>query len=223
MKLVHSELENIIINDKDVYTEWIIESPEIMAMYIQELYQQCNGNEGRFVLSQGDREMELSKKAELIMNPFAVELNGRKVLNKLYAELDKISKMETMYMQTLKIAQDIKEYILALEYEADYSLDFDEELDVPGLLKMAGVRYEVAEGNFLERVIQYIKIAVTVLQERMIIFINLRSYLSDVQMQEVIQEIQYQEIQAIFIENQERNCLGGGKRYIIDTDRCEIF
>ncbi len=82
------------------------------------------------------------------MNLFMIEINGRKILNKLYSELDKISKTETMYMQTLKIARDIKEYILSLEYEADYSLEFETELDVPGLLKIAGVKYEETEIDF---------------------------------------------------------------------------
>ena len=223
MKMVHIELDNAIISNQDVFTEWIIELPVVMTKYVQELWHQCSGGEGRFVLSQGDKEIDLSKKIELIMNPFMIEINGRKILNKLYSELDKISKTETMYMQTLKIARDIKEYILSLEYEADYSLEFETELDVPGLLKIAGVKYEETEIDFLEKLIRYIKIIVRVLSIKVIVFINLRSYLSETQMQEVIKEIEYQEIQAIFMENQERVGLEGGKRYIIDKDQCEIY
>lgn len=223
MKMVHIELDNAIISNQDIFTEWIIELPVVMTKYVQELCHQCSGGEGRFVLSQGDKEIDLSKKIELIMNPFMIEINGRKILNKLYSELDKISKTETMYMQTLKIARDIKEYILSLEYEADYSLEFETELDVPGLLKIAGVKYEETEIDFLEKLIRYIKIIVRVLSIKVIVFINLRSYLSETQMQEVIKEIEYQEIQAIFMENQERVGLEGGKRYIIDKDQCEIY
>lgn len=223
MKMVHIELDNAIISNQDVFTEWIIELPAVMMKYVQELYRQCGGGEGRFVLSQGDKEIDLSKNIELIMNPFMIEINGRKILNKLYSELDKISKTETMYMQTLKIARDIKEYILSLEYEADYSLEFETELDVPGLLKIAGVKYEETEIDFLEKLIRYIKTIVRVLSIKVIVFINLRSYLSETQMQEVIKEIEYQEIQAIFMENQERVGLEGGKRYIIDKDQCEIY
>lgn len=223
MKMVHIELDNAIISNQDVFTEWIIELPAVMMKYVQELYHQCGGGEGRFVLSQGDKEIDLSKNIELIMNPFMIEINGRKILNKLYSELDKISKTETMYMQTLKIARDIKEYILSLEYEADYSLEFETELDVPGLLKIAGVKYEETEIDFLEKLIRYIKTIVRVLSIKVIVFINLRSHLSETQMQEVIKEIEYQEIQAIFMENQERVGLEGGKRYIIDKDQCEIY
>ena len=37
------------------------------------------------------------------------------------------------------------------------------------------------------------------------------------------QEIKYQEIKALFIENQEKACIEGGMRYIIDKDGCEIY
>ena len=62
-----------------------------------------------------------------------------------------------------------------------------------------------------------------VLSVKVFVFINLRSYLTDKQMQELIKEITYQEVQALFIENQERGCLEGGMRYIIDVDGCEIY
>ncbi len=57
MKMVHIELDNAIISNQDVFTEWIIELPVVMTKYVQELWHQCSGGEGRFVLSQGDKEM----------------------------------------------------------------------------------------------------------------------------------------------------------------------
>ena len=58
MKMVHIELDNAIISNQDVFTEWIIELPAVMMKYVQELYHQCGGGEGRFVLSQGDKEID---------------------------------------------------------------------------------------------------------------------------------------------------------------------
>lgn len=49
------------------------------------------------------------------------------------------------------------------------------------------------------------------------------SYLTDLQMQELIKEISYQDVKGLFIENHERSCMEGGMRYIIDRDGCEIY
>ena len=95
--------------------------------------------------------------------------------------------------------------------------------DIAGLLKAMDVKYEEIEESLLEHLIRYIKLVVELLGVKLIIFVNLRSYLSDRQFRGLIQEIKYQEIKALFIENQEKACIEGGMRYIIDKDGCEIY
>ena len=223
MKLVHTELSGEILRENKVFSEWIIESPRMFAGYLQELYGQCAKKEGRFVLSVGDKEIDLAKAAEIITDPFSVDLNGRKILNKLYAELNELSKGEEMYTRTLELVGRIQEYILQLEGNTSHILQFNSDIDIPGLLKVMDVKLEDLEGDFFERLCSYIKSAVNVLGIKIFVFVNLRSYLPDMQMQGLIQEIRYQEVQALFIENQERACIEGGMRYIIDKDRCEIY
>lgn len=223
MKFVHPSLSTEILGDKSTFTEWIIESPELYAKYLQELFSQQNGEEGKFVLSNKDKELNLAKNMEIIMNPFQVEINGRKILNKLYAELEQLSKSEVMYTKTLELAGKIQEYLLELEQHTDYILEFDLELDMTALFKTVGIRHEIQETDFFERLIRYIKIAVNVLSTKVFVFVNIRSYLTDLQMQELIKEIHYQEVKGVFIENQDRGCMEGGMRYIIDRDGCEIY
>ena len=67
------------------------------SKYLQELYEQCERKEGKFVLSDNDKELDLSKCVEIIGNPFAVDINNRKILGKLYAELDELSGKEQMF------------------------------------------------------------------------------------------------------------------------------
>ena len=205
MKMVHSELSGEIISESAAFTEWIIESPKYFSEYLHELYCQYEKDEGRFVLSQGDKILELSKYLEIIVNPFTVEINSRKILNKLYIKLEKVSKEEQMYEQT------------------NYILSFDDNLEIPALLKAVGIKHEEMEDDFFERIIRYVKIAVEVLSTKVFVFVNIRSYLTDEQIQELIKEIRYQEAKILFMESQERACLEGGMRYIIDRDGCEIY
>ena len=221
--MVHPDLSGEVLKDKIVFTEWIIESPELFAGYLQELYGQYAKCGGKFVLSQGIKELDISKYVEIITDPFAVELNGRKIINKLYAELNELSKNEMMYTKTLQLTQHIQEYLLELESNTNHILQFNSEMDVVGLLKIMDVKIEDSTEKFFERLVCYIKNAIEVLSVKVFVFINLRSYLTDNQMQELIQEITYQEVHALFIENQERTCLEGGIRYIIDKDGCEIY
>lgn len=175
------------------------------------------------MLSSGTKELDLSKVTEIIANPLVVDLNERKILNKLYTELNEISKAEEMFTKTLELTQFIQEYILQLEENTNHILQFNNEIDITGLLKVMDVKIEDSDDFFFERLFNYIKNVVNVLRIKLFVFVNLRSYLTDEQMKNLIKEMKYQEVQGIFIENQERACLEGGMRYIIDKDNCEIY
>lgn len=211
------------MREASAFSEWIIESPELFAEYVQELYMQCENDEGRFVLSEEENEINLSKVSEIIMNPLGLELNQKKIINKLYSELVKTSMSEVMYEKTAELTRYIANYIMDLEDNVDYTVQFSDRLDVSILLKAMDVKYEETEESLLEHLIRYIKLVVSLLNVRLIILVNIRSYLNDRQFDELIQEIKYQEIKALFIENQERGCAKGGVRYLIDKDGCEIY
>ena len=103
MKLIHFGLSGTLLDDGIDFAEWIIESPESFSGYVLELSTQIDGNEGQFVLSDKNKELDLAKKAELIFNPFTVDINERKILNKLYMELSDLSKEEEMYIKTVEL------------------------------------------------------------------------------------------------------------------------
>lgn len=223
MKLIHFGLSGTLLDDGIDFVEWIIESPESFSGYVLELSTQIDGNEGQFVLSDKNKELDLAKKAELIFNPFTVDINERKILNKLYMELSDLSKEEEMYIKTVELLRHLQEYMLELEQCTEYILEFDQETDMSALLKAVNIHYETRDMDFMERLVQYMKVLAVVVGIKVFMFVNLRSYLTDHQMQEVMKEMKYQNIKGLFIESQQRSCMEGVKQYIIDVDRCEIY
>ena len=223
MKLIHFGLSGTLLDDGIDFAEWIIEAPESFSGYVLELSTQIDGNEGQFVLSDKNKELDLAKKAELIFNPFTVDINERKILNKLYMELSDLSKEEQMYIKTVELLRHLQEYMLELEQCTEYILEFDQETDMSALLKAVNIHYETRDMDFMERLVQYMKVLAVVVGIKVFMFVNLRSYLTDHQMQEVMKEMKYQNIKGLFIESQQRSCMEGVKQYIIDVDRCEIY
>ena len=223
MKLVHFELSGVLLDDKTNFTEWIIESPDLFSEYVIELHSQIEGAEGRFVLSESDKILALSKSTVIILNPLNVDINTRKVLNKLYSELSDYAKSEQMYVRTSGFLRSMQEYLLELEQCTEHNLEYDQEIDIASLLKSVNVHYEATSMSFQESLLQYLKILADIFGIKLFIFVNLRSYLTNAQTSELIKEMNYQNICGIFIENQKRESLEGVKAYVIDTDNCEIF
>lgn len=222
MKLVCADLERQIILDCHEITEWIIESPVLFSQIVQQLEQQVNGGGGSFVLSDSEKELDIPNCAEMIVNPFSIDFNDKKLQKKLYTELFEISKGEELYLTTQEIIHSLNSFFLQLETISGYELEIDAELDMLALFKAMGIQIQCYAENFFETLIQYVKVMADLMQKRLIIFVNIRSYLNDIQIEQLSEIAVYNEIALLFIENVQRDFSKQRRYYIIDEDGCEI-
>lgn len=221
--MVHPRLEGQLILSIEKPCLWVIESPEEFSEYTQELFRQSEGAEGRFVLSEDEKEIDISKNVEVIFNPYAVNINDRKILNKLHAELSEQAAGEEMYIRTQEIKNNLLAYFMELEHASPYILETDEELDMTAIFKAIGVRFGDYANDFVENLNQYIKIMAELMYKKVVVLINIGSYLSEKQLEQIIQNAIYNEIALMMVENAQRELKGRANQYIIDKDRCEIF
>ena len=61
------------------------------------------------------------------------------------------------------------------------------------------------------------------MRKKVVILVNIRSYINDDQLAQLIENARYKEIALLFIESMERKLPEGVWRYIIDDDQCEIY
>lgn len=221
MTLVHCDLESCVRDGWGI-TEWILEDQKIFSHYVRELYAQFQGEEGKFILADGEKELSISKEADLICDVMGLQINNRKILGKLYSELQTLAFSENFFVSTQGIIQEINQFLLNLEDATNYILEMDEQVDMSALFKAVGMRLYDEQENFFENLVRYVKVEVELLEKHFFIFLNLRSYLTDEQIVELMREANYQEIQILMIESQAKGCICGVKRCIIDKDRCEI-
>lgn len=223
MKLVHPDFGFQMQFGQGNVCELVIESPGSFAKYVQELLRQTEGEEGDFVLSEGEKEYPLSKYAEIIVNPLAVDINDKKILNKLYHELAERSVDDEMYLLTQKVTADLQSYFFQLEQRCPYMLESDMEIDMIAVFKALGVKLENYSDDFFENIVQYTKILAELMGKRICIFVNIRSYLDEVQVEQLIEMAEYNEMALLFIEKSQDGFSNGIARYIIDKDNCEIY
>lgn len=222
MKLAHPDMEQKIIWSEQKECEWIIESPVIFTAYLQELCIQNEGGEGKFVLSNGDICLDMVKDVEIVIDPMNLNINDKKVLTKVYSELKNIAYDETTYLKTQQLISNLRQYFWELEYKSSVALDIDEEVDIQMIFKTLGVKIEEKEYAFWENIIIYIKTVSEVLRKKVLVLVNIRSFITDAQLEELLDCAVYNEIRILFIESAQRTCNHRIKRYIIDDIGCEI-
>ena len=160
---------------------------------------------------------------EVVVDPFSVDFNNRKILTRLYAELSKIAYEDENYLCTQEIMADIQKYLIKLEQTSNYMLNINEEFDVIGLFKTFNIKFEDYSENYCDRIIQYIKILSELLNIKVFVLVNAHSFFTNEQIQEIILSASYNDLYILLIENQQRYCSGRNVHtIIIDIDGCEV-
>ena len=222
MKLVNAELFlniNIEENKPAVLT---IENPKVMTEVIGQLYELCNSGEGDFVLSESGKQLSFERTTEIIINPFQIDFNSRKVQSKLYSEL---LDAEINYVEEKAIIQSlIIEYLDKLTQNVPYEMiSNDLDLDSMKLFKMFEVRIEAQCNSLLERLVEYTKILSRLLRKRLLVFVSISSYLDTNELNALYEICNYNKMKVLLIESHELYLPFHTKTYIIDKDKCMIM
>ena len=96
------------------------------------------------------------KSCDVIFNPFALELNSKKVLTKLYQELQEIA--DTVCQEKyIQVKSDLIAFMDELADNSSYALEFDLEFEISSLLKIFNMHLLNNAQGLLENIIEYIK------------------------------------------------------------------
>ena len=155
MKLVHSEYDIKIELKENNVNLLVIENRKLMTELVYELYNQCNGLDGRFVLSNDMKELKIDKEASIVLEPFTINCNERKVISKLYQELEEIA-LENLYAESMELYSNILKYSNELCQMVPYNLKIRSDLTPTDINKLSNVKIEEDGGSLLEKLVNYL-------------------------------------------------------------------
>ena len=198
----------------------IVENKRIYRKIVEDLVNNLNIEDGNIILSRNNKLIMPEKEFFVFSDYFNFDIN-KFVLNKYYKELKNLSENEFLN-ETLKIKEILKDYINKIA-ENNYSLKFEDDLDVSQILKAFSIKFERSE-DLLLNLFEWLKILNELLGYEIFFFINLENFLSEEELLEFSKFILYNKYKVVFLENFHRNKLfEDDNLIIIDNDLCEIF
>lgn len=225
MKLVHPDFF-FPIEFRENYMETIVvESPRILSQCLEELRRQIDGiGEGQWVLSEQAEALDIKKACCLLMDPFSVDLNNKRMLAGLYAAIEKgiiSTELLQVWNRTYPELLGIMEKLVGA---VDYELVFTDDIAIKDFLKFMSVRYEDANNNFFERLLDYMRLAHDVLKTRLFILVNGKTFLTMEQLRFLYKQSCYEKYQLLLFEARDsiESRLEGERVTIIDQDACVI-
>ena len=127
-----------------------IDNKEDPIRDIEEIIKQINGDEGKFSLFEENTELKITDKIDIIKDIFDLNLNNKKVLNKVYHELEKFSVDAEFLLETKNMENSLLKYIYYLIENYDYPLEIIEEIDLKEIFKLFSVKLSLCFSNKIE-------------------------------------------------------------------------
>lgn len=223
MKLVERELGLVIELKENVVSVIIVENVACRLPIIEGLYSHIMGKDGRWLLVENEKNYELNKNVEMILEPFSIEFNNRKMKTKLYQDIKTISQ-DGCFSQGLELHSHICNYLENLLERIPYPVKYEEDWNISKLLNAYGVEFVEDCDGICEKLFNYIKLINQVYGIRIFITVNIKQYLTKEQICGLYKLAMYSKIQLILVEfnmlDEKFDC---EEIYVLDKDNCIIM
>lgn len=175
MNVLLKGVKKLLDYDKhNVYTV-SIEDKTFYRKLVKEVYDTLNGEGDAIKIYADMEECNTQKMAFVINDLFNMELGGTKINNAILLHLkDRVNKTE-LRDESDKIIASLTEFFDKVEEVSDYSVSWNDDIDLSQVLKVAGFKITLNENaDVLSNTVSYMKILYEVLGIRLFVFINVK-------------------------------------------------
>lgn len=199
----------------------VIENKKLFRSYVEDLYAQMSGAEGKIVLSKNDEPILINKNAEIIDNFITFDINTKAMQGGIFSALEKKAVSEEFYIKTSKLLSDIENYIYDLCFDLPFSAEC-KKLSSSSLIKSLQVCVADDYSSRLEALLDYMSLITEFSGEKLFIFVNMCAYFSEDEMALFVSDVKSKMFSVMFVDSVEVFGALSDNRLIIDNDLCEI-
>lgn len=143
------------------------------------------------------------------------------MINKVINRMQKLAMDEEYYYQTNELITLLESYLLDLSVELTGNIEFS-KITWENTIKAVGIEFADNYDSLAEKILDYMELVREYDSEKMFITLNLRSYISDDEMNKFVNDVVARGYKLLMVENSEYPIIEHEKRYIIDADKCII-
>lgn len=212
-----------IIFEENCIQELVIENQKMFRNFITTLSDGIAGYDTELIISRNNNEIiSVEKCMELIFSPLYLDFRNKRIGNKLIESLSVTAKdLEDDFYQ---LAKEINRFGTNISLQSDYEITFDEILHLSQLIKLLGFEIDINDLNVNERIIEYMHICNNLLGKEIFVFVGLKSYFTEEEMEMLLKDMAATKYNVLLIENVQRKYISKyERRRIIDNDFCEIY
>lgn len=152
----------------------VIENSMLLRKIVLEILNMTQNIGGKIFLSDDEQILKFKELVDILVSPFDIDLNSKKIQNKLYGILKEKAYNEIFFEKTMQMQSYIMKYLYELEADSEFILSIN-EMDIAGIFKSFEIKIE--ESNDLIEMLDYfIKIAGRLLKIKVLVLVNFTDY-----------------------------------------------
>ena len=220
-------LENDIIFKEEYINVLQIQDKKLFTNVINSLNDNINNIEDtkeRIIILDNDIEIKIEKEVLMIIDVFNIDFNQKKIQSALYNKIEKIYKQEFERMSEFQtIFQKLQLNVLDVFNEFPFEFNYKESIGIQEYLKLLGLKISNNKGKIIDTVFSLIDVVEYISVSKLLVFVNLKLYPSDDELNEIYKYAMYKKVNILLIETgEEKEPLENEKILYIDSDYDEI-
>lgn len=222
--LSHPLLPAVIPVSGDMVSSVMIENPKILRNIIEELYAQVSGEDGDWQMTENFKSLLISKSVELILTPFGLDFGQRKIMTKIYSDLEKLSVEPEWFERTTEFRMQTQAYLQDLLLQYSVALTWDDMISTTALTKAANVQVDTEEMSCLDKILAYLRLFSELRLAKVFVFVNLKSFLTQEELLLLYREARLYKYALLCLENHQHDKIEDYEKILLlDEDLCEII
>ena len=223
-------LENDITFTEEYINVLQIQDKKLFTNVINSLNDNINNIEDtkeRIIILDNDIEIKIEKEVLMIIDVFNIDFNQKKIQSALFQKIEKI------YQQEYERLSDFQTHFQSLQINAmdvwedlPFEFEYKDSIGVQEYLKLLGLK--IAMGDRDSKIIDIVLMIIDVVEyfgiAKLVVFTNLKLYLSQKELEEVYKYIMYKKVMVLLLETgDEKECVKNEKILFLDSDYDELM
>ena len=227
MRICFSGFNDPIVVDNSAISVLEIQNRVLFARVCASLFSEAGGDAVEpYSLWDGDLELKPGNQMLYVGNPLDLPWGSRFLAGALVGQAEKLLFEDEPTRREVEEAAALLSSLvskLALQLDSDYSFGVDWELK--RYLKSFGFGVDVAsDESLIDKIIKFMLLAKDVSLDRVVIFVNLKLFLSESELDRFFEQAFFSNLSILLVENSsDSNCRQDERKYIIDQDLLEIW
>ena len=224
MNLIYTFLDNKI----DLYNDYVNSIEILNNNYFYRLtnlvYKYSNNQETEeFYFTENNEEIKLNKKIRIITNYYDFDFNNKKYINELIKNISNntddniLLKLNNNYNKLYKVLSSLINSV-----DLNFKVDINDEFSINEILNNFNLSIP-SKDNLLDNLILLIDIEKQFNINKILVFINLKDYLSREEIIEFEKYCIYNNVYVILFDNSKYKNNSYEKKFIIDNDLSEVI